>query len=257
MRNTKVTFLKQIYCPDVKTEVSLECFLDTVSKASNCVIQYRKTLDEFGKNNTVTKDKKKNLPSYVVMGTFLKSVQNNCFDQSSGIFAIDIDDLDKDTIATTKSKLAKNHHVIYTFISPSRDGIKCGLRVDPSVITSDGDFKSIYSVIEPWFADQGILIDPSCKDIRRICYLSYDPDIYINYDAKPINIETLRSESAQTTDTEGNHEHWCIGTANDEEKQQIASALNSLEPSMPYDNWLKIGMALHNAYDGSDEGLML
>jgi len=52
-------------------------------------------------------------------------------------------------------------------------------------------------------------------------------------------------------------ERWCIGAANDEEKQQIASALKSLDPSMPYDDWLKIGMALHNAYDGSDEGLML
>ena len=52
-------------------------------------------------------------------------------------------------------------------------------------------------------------------------------------------------------------ERWCIGAANDDEKQQIASALKSLDPSMPYDNWLKIGMALHNAYDGSDEGLML
>lgn len=52
-------------------------------------------------------------------------------------------------------------------------------------------------------------------------------------------------------------EHWCIGAANDEEKQQIASALKSLDPSMPYDDWVKVAMALHNAYDGSDEGLML
>ncbi len=52
-------------------------------------------------------------------------------------------------------------------------------------------------------------------------------------------------------------EHWCIGAANDEEKQQIESALKSLDPSMPYDDWVKIAMALHNAYDGSDEGLML
>ena len=52
-------------------------------------------------------------------------------------------------------------------------------------------------------------------------------------------------------------EHWCIGAANDEEQQQIESALKSLDPSMPYDDWVKIAMALHNAYDGSDEGLML
>jgi len=37
----------------------------------------------------------------------------------------------------------------------------------------------------------------------------------------------------------------------------LAALIKPLDPDMGYDNWLRVGMALHHATDGSEEGLVI
>ena len=67
------------------------------------------------------------------------------------------------------------------------------------------------------------------------------------------NATLRRSESVEREESAG----WGIGVATDEEKTVIKDALTALDPSMHHDEWIAIGMAIHNAYAGAVEGLRL
>ena len=62
-----------------------------------------------------------------------------------------------------------------------------------------------------------------------------------------------RSESVDKGEAAG----WGIGCATDDEKVVITDALTALDPAMHHDEWIMVGMALHNAYAGAVEGLRL
>ncbi|MEO1925353.1 MAG: PriCT-2 domain-containing protein, partial [Gammaproteobacteria bacterium] len=90
----------------------------------------------------------------------------------------------------------------------------------------------------------GLEIDNSCKDISRLCFISHDPDIYINETPEILEfkqVDVVESNTSLKLDTPLNVE-------------EITSALESLDAGMGYDGWLSVGMALHDAFDGSDTG---
>lgn len=64
-------------------------------------------------------------------------------------------------------------------------------------------------------------------------------------------VKALKVSSGDAA-TEG--ENWGLGCANVEEQATILDALASLDADMHNDDWVQVGMALHNAYSGSDEG---
>ena len=135
------------------------------------------------------KQKKKLLPSFAFHGTFKKIVSNDGFAQSSGLFHIDVDGLDAEQMASTRQLLADDPRTVFVFISPSGCGLKAAFRVDPDKIKDDKSFKIAFAQISQHLADRGIRIDPSCKDVRRICFVSYDPDLYYNKNAVEFSLD--------------------------------------------------------------------
>jgi hypothetical protein len=67
------------------------------------------------------------------------------------------------------------------------------------------------------------------------------------------NATLRRSESVDREESDS----WSIGAATDEEKTVIKDSLTALDPNMHHDEWIAIGMAIHNAYAGSPDGLHL
>jgi DNA modification methylase len=55
---------------------------------------------------------------------------------------------------------------------------------------SDEDFKKAYTSIEAYLAAKGITIDPACKDIRRISFVSYDPNLFYNKNPQVFELNT-------------------------------------------------------------------
>ncbi|MEI7996429.1 MAG: BT4734/BF3469 family protein, partial [Methylococcaceae bacterium] len=126
---------------------------------------------------------KSTLPCLGFNGTFKSVVNNANFTESSGLFHFDIDGLAPETIETDKAKIAAIPSCVFCFISPSGAGLKGALRVARGLITCDADFKAVFPVVETFFIGLGFELDASCKDVRRLCFVSYDPNIYVNYDA--------------------------------------------------------------------------
>lgn len=150
--------------------------------------------DDDKENKAIYRDLKTLLPFFSFNGIFTQRINNANFIKSSGIFLVDIDKL-KGDIYAHKDIISALPECVFCFISPSGAGLKAGIRVDPDAIRNDTDFKGVYYQIEAYFADAGIVVDPACKDVRRACFVSHDPEIYVNYDAEMFVISDVVAEA--------------------------------------------------------------
>ncbi len=140
-------------------------------------------------NKTMRGELKKNLGYYTFSGTFKKR-GNDYLIKHSGLICIDLDDLDivdndpekRDPGAVLKIKetLSKDPYVLAMFISPSGNGLKLLVRIDPMKHLES--FLGLEKYIRETYS---LEIDPSGKDVSRACYQSYDPEVYINDNSKP------------------------------------------------------------------------
>lgn len=195
LKNTPVTFLRGINKPLIFSEIPLEEVLaDIKNHKYKDQIDYLRTLDEKD-----YKQQKKSLPAVSFHGIYKNAVLNMNFRRSSGLFCFDVDGLPPDTVDAVKAEIATIGCVVFCFISPSGKGLKGALRIPPESLTNDADCKRIFKQVQAFFADKGITIDPACKDIRRLSFLSYDPNIYINWDAEEFPVQAVCPVPVQTS----------------------------------------------------------
>jgi hypothetical protein len=105
---------------------------------------------------------------------------NNGLIESSGLMTIDIDKVDTEA---TKHKFINEPWLFSMFTSPSGKGVKLLVRIPQ--VKNDKEYKEYYSAFEAKYNE----VDSSGKDISRACFFSYDPEIYINKDAKEWTIK--------------------------------------------------------------------
>src|SRR5262249_18742987 len=72
------------------------------------------------------------------------------------------------------------------FLSPSGDGLKTVFRVGADASKHADSFRAIQKYVREVC---GVEIDESCKDLARLCFMSYDPALYVNPNA--VEIEPL------------------------------------------------------------------
>lgn len=125
------------------------------------------------------KDAKKQLPCVVFSGKFSKR-NSNGLEKHSGLMVLDFDDFKPEELSENQKTINSNKHVLSSFISPSGNGIKAIIRV-PDTLNKD-THPQYYKA----FRDEFKLhkLDVSGSDLARVCFESYDPNIYINYDAE-------------------------------------------------------------------------
>jgi hypothetical protein len=128
---------------------------------------------------------KRALPAVTFGGTFKPSRGNDHLTRHSGIIHADLDHLPD--LAATKAALCDDPSVVYVFSSPSGTGLKVGRHILP--VADDAAYKHAWHAVR---ADcerrYGVTWDPSGKDVARLCYLSYDPDIYVNFEAHVFDV---------------------------------------------------------------------
>jgi hypothetical protein len=69
------------------------------------------------------------------------------------------------------------------WLSPSGKGLKGLLRIPDDFIHNDGDFKKAYAQLDAYLSAYDVQIDRACKDVRRMCFVGSDKNIYINENA--------------------------------------------------------------------------
>lgn len=121
---------------------------------------------------------KKQLPSVCFAGSF-KHRDNHGIIEHAGFICLDFDHLvSEEKLLEFKEKLKKSRYVFAAFISPSGDGMKVIVRI-PKDIENHSKYAE---ALGKWFRQDDQKVD-ELKDIARVCYESYDPDIYVNENA--------------------------------------------------------------------------
>jgi hypothetical protein len=123
-------------------------------------------------------EQKKRLPGVLWSGTF-RQRKNDALLQHSGLLCADLDELG-DQLADVRSNLLKSSHLWALFLSPTGDGLKCVFCVRADAGKHKASFRAVEEHVR---ALTGIQIDESCSDVARLCFLSHDPDAYLNEDA--------------------------------------------------------------------------
>lgn len=122
------------------------------------------------------------------------------------VFNADVDGLKNLEHVNILKELVECHPaVVFCFVSPSGLGLKIGFYVSP--IKDDPHFKIIFTYIEKWIKEEihsDLILDKSCKDIRRLCFVSYDPLAYVNLKADvlptPTDFNVVRLNTSITPD---------------------------------------------------------
>jgi Protein of unknown function (DUF3987)/VirE N-terminal domain len=122
---------------------------------------------------------KKQLPAVTWSGTFSKRANDALIDHS-GLLCADLDSLNGE-LASVREKLLTSPYLWALFVSPSGDGLKAVFRVPADAAKHAGSFRAVERLV---LELTGIQIDQSGKDAARLCFMSYDPDIYANPDAR-------------------------------------------------------------------------
>jgi len=156
-------------------------------KSKEKVEKIRNEIDKERRN-----DLKKMLPSVCFSGIFIKDRKDEFLEEHSGFIILDFDHIEE--IDTLKSELGGLDYIYSFWTSPSGDGVKALVKIADS-----SKHREHYRALKEQLPNLDIVnINQS-----RVCFESYDPEIYINENAvvfTKIIVEEKTPVKVQVTD---------------------------------------------------------
>ncbi len=146
------------------------------------------------------KELKKALPGILVSGKFSKRCNKGLLDHS-GLLCADLDHLDVERITELRPLLTGDPHVYALFTSPTATGLKVWFRVPNDPAKHLASYFAVRKYCRIW----GVEVDDSCKDVARLCFVSYDPAAYLNPDAFELLVETIPLPKENATPPPADH----------------------------------------------------
>jgi len=176
MNEITVTVFKDLFkSKDVPFHVPLEKIIKRIKTG-----QSKELINKIRSGESNLKNQ---LPCILFNGVFNERNSSSLVNHS-GLMIVDFDKYpDNETMFDHLHELKKNKHFVLLFISPSGNGIKGVVHVSkdlnkdthPKIFTQfQDDFQFDY-----W--------DKANSNVDRVCFESYDADIYVNYDAEIYN----------------------------------------------------------------------
>jgi hypothetical protein len=142
--------------------------------------KYKDLINDIRNESDKTKrnELKKNLPAICFSGTFNKRADDAIIDHS-GLICLDFDGYkSNEDMLNDKASMSQDKHVMSVFISPSGNGLKVIIKIPAKTENHKKYFEALQSHFDSEF------FDVTSKNISRVCYESYDGDIYINKDSE-------------------------------------------------------------------------
>ena len=201
-----------------------------------------------GNKETYRAYKEAYLPAVIFAGTFPKSKRKaKHLAQHSGHLVLDIDDLTPEQIPDLLAEFAQHPYIRLAFISPSGAGIKAVVRVDP-VPTDDREHKGAWQACVEFFDDlateYGFTIDPTGKNVDRLCYLAHDSRAIVHSEVPAIDWDKeawIAAETEKQARFEADAKIEYTGEVD-------VQALDHIDPnSLNYDQWLSVITACKQA----------
>jgi len=152
------------------------------------IIYLRKSLAE--KKEEAYNKAKKSLPAFTPSGKFVGGRKLEFLTEYSKFIILDIDKLSTTDLQKSKSIAAQSEFTYACFISPSGNGLKILVKID----TPKTEHKETFLKVQAHY--ENILkleIDKSGKDLTRLCFYSWDENLYQNENATVFASETKQS----------------------------------------------------------------
>jgi hypothetical protein len=111
--------------------------------------------------------------------TYLSYRDDASLSEHSGLCVIDLDHLG-DKLQLWKNHFEDDPHVYSYFVSPSGDGLKVIYRIPAEIDMHRSHYRAILDDLQ----QLGLDVDGTSINETRLCFISYDPDIYLNEDAE-------------------------------------------------------------------------
>ncbi|HBX51698.1 MAG TPA: hypothetical protein DEH02_11595 [Bacteroidales bacterium] len=211
-------------------------------------------------------EKKKSLLAFTPCGTFIGGRKPQYFKEYSGLVILDFDKLTENHLQLITEKAPKIPYTLSLFKSPSGNGCKILIPIAPPLQENflphspslqggdqgEGKLRQFhlqaFNQVRVYYEKAlSLQVDPSGKDLTRLCFFSSDPDLYYNPSAEifPISAnsrDVVPPRLSKSTDVPPARLSPSI-------QNQIESIIQQLEYhhidiTTPYDNWLKLCFAL-------------
>lgn len=120
---------------------------------------------------------KRSLPAFTPSGLFENGRKIENLKEYSGLIVLDLDKLSLEQLSLAVNKAQEIQYTYASFISPSGQGLKVLVKVFSRPVFH----KSIFNQVKGFYETRlNLVIDPSGKDITRLCFVSWDESLYLN-----------------------------------------------------------------------------
>ena len=159
-------------------------------KYKNVITYLRKSLAE--SKMEAYERAKKSLPAFTPSACFKGGRKLEFITAYTQMVVLDIDKLSKEQLTNAKALASQSPYTFASFTSPSGNGLKIFVRVNSSQENHKDAFLALQKYYEELLA---LPIDKSGKDVTRLCFVSFDTDLFLNENASVfpiISTEDLR-----------------------------------------------------------------
>ncbi|MCK0134913.1 VapE domain-containing protein [Arenibacter sp. S6351L] len=182
LQSKTVSFFLNLY--QKESDINLQEVLSIIKKGSiqkELILSIR---DQQATGEDYSSSKRK-LASFTPCGTFKNSHKASDLSVYSKLVVLDIDKLGERKIKQVKKSAIECLYSYAVFISPSGTGLKILIKVDTDKDMHDVAFEQVKNHYESLM---GVEIDQSGKDVSRLCFVSYDPELYYNPESNEFKI---------------------------------------------------------------------
>ena len=188
-----ITCYKNLFDPrGVAFEIDIEKAFSRIKTGSSKDLLEKIRLEE---NKDARNELKTKLPCFLFSGTFSQRSDKGLI-KHSGYICLDFDGFpDDETFKTWRDTLEASEFTMSVFTSPSGNGLKVIVKVPEC----DKEEHKLYFIALQKHFDCDEYFDVSCKNVSRVCYESFDPNIFVDMDSK---IWTVKHEEEGYSYTE-------------------------------------------------------
>lgn len=179
------------------------------------------------------RDLKKHLPNYTISGRFDKGRSDKSMLEHSNLIGIDFDHVQN--VNGLVNLLKVDPYTFAVFKSVSHTGVCAIVKID-----GKKHLESFNGLSQYYWDKYKVSIDQSCKNISRIRYVSFDPDLHINEKSKVF--KTYIEESKSNDDDRIPHSDKRFGFV----LKNIEESRKDLTEN--YVVWVKLGFAIAHQY---------
>lgn len=129
---------------------------------------------------------KKKLPAFTPSGVFLERRLSENLEMYSGFVHLDFDKIQTDKFIDIRKLIEEIPFTNMCFISPGGEGLKVFIEVN----TGHENHEDTYNQVRLFYEEKlGIKADEKCKDVTRLCFMSFDENIFTNIQSKKFTID--------------------------------------------------------------------